>query len=294
VNPAELKKQLTDYRHYANVANLSNEFTQIEHDVKLLNSLNIVVGEKYEKGLRVRIYFDLSEEQRDQLEYDFSERIYFPQGMLYYPIDEDWFNRESIHLQYRSEHSGFKISEQAYHQHQAMLRILHEVLSLAYLLDLELTHHQDKSATTSLKGLAFVNHPAVWPHLPHIFRWLGETGLPMWEPLDFLRKTLEQIRADEIGRSGYIYLLEGTQGWFKIGRSKEPTKRIEKLGVVLPFPIETKHIIVTDDMYKAESRLHEIFSHCRGQGEWFALNADEVQALCGLDDIFFMPQRNKL
>ncbi|MEP7284521.1 MAG: GIY-YIG nuclease family protein [Chloroflexota bacterium] len=287
MNSNELRKRLMDYREFGWDV-YRDMYLSMEKDIAAFNEVDIIAGEALEDGLRVRIFFNLTEEERDLIDSPYFEWIDYPQGMLYYPTRSDWFDPEAIHIQYRSE-----ISVENLQNYDAMLRILHKIFWLAGDLREEINRNPEKTPTTHLKGRSFVDQPELWPHLTHIFRWWDEVGLPVWPPIDFLRQTFAQIQQEDMTRQGYVYLIEGVEDWFKIGRSKEAVERIEKLGVVLPFPIETRHIIVTDDMYKAESKLHEIFSERRGRGEWFKLNADEVQAICGLKDIFFMPQKLK-
>jgi len=79
--------------------------------------------------------------------------------------------------------------------------------------------------------------------------------------------------------SGYIYLIEGEKGRFKIGLTADPKTRISTLGVKLPFDIEVIHLIHTDDMRRAERELHHQYNHRRLNGEWFDLTPDEIAAI---------------
>jgi len=76
--------------------------------------------------------------------------------------------------------------------------------------------------------------------------------------------------------SGYVYLLRSDHGLYKIGRSIEPASRIRRLGVVLPFPVTTIHVLAADDCSTAERRLHMRFASQRLEGEWFRLTDDDV------------------
>ena len=119
--------------------------------------------------------------------------------------------------------------------------------------------------------------------------WWHKSGFPTWSPIDLFEIEFAKIKARYSKSNGYVYIIEGANGWFKIGRTKNPVNRINKLGVVLPFPIEINHLIKTDDMYRLEKRLHEIFSEVRGKGEWFRLSSEDVKAISGLNEIFFLP-----
>ncbi len=284
MNVNELRQKLVDFRYF-DVDIYDKYHSEMRGDFGLFETLDITVGEHYEDGLRVRIFFNLTEEQLNLLDSPYGEWVAYPQGILYFPSHGEWWESEPFHIHYLSE-----ISDEEQQKHDALLRILAHFFWLAADLSNEIAMYPGKSPTEHLKGSAFVNQPEVWAYLPHIFRWWNTVGLPLWSPLDFFEKTFRQVQEEETERQGYVYLIEGVAGWFKIGRSREPLERIERLGVVLPFPIKTKHLIRTDDMYRAEIRLHEIFSDRRGRGEWFQLAEDEVQAICGLKDIFFMPK----
>jgi hypothetical protein len=86
-------------------------------------------------------------------------------------------------------------------------------------------------------------------------------------------------REPEVDRSGYVYVLKGVNGFYKIGRTSNPSRRIEHLEVMLPFPIEAEMIIRTDDMYQLEAEFHQCYRGLRGKGEWFALNDRIIEAI---------------
>jgi hypothetical protein len=84
---------------------------------------------------------------------------------------------------------------------------------------------------------------------------------------------------------GYLYLLEGKPGEYKIGFSASPQRRIAVLGVQLPFTIEVIHLIEVDNMLSAERMLHEQFAMRRINGEWFALTTEDVTTIRSLTRI---------
>ncbi|MEO8608876.1 MAG: GIY-YIG nuclease family protein [Chloroflexota bacterium] len=75
---------------------------------------------------------------------------------------------------------------------------------------------------------------------------------------------------------GFLYLLEGRPGEYKIGLSVLPKRRISMLGVQLPFSIEVIHLIETNNMLAAERQLHERFASRKINGEWYALAEADV------------------
>jgi hypothetical protein len=285
MNTVELLREIRDYRGI--FQNAYDDFhTQMNKDIKVLQTIDVICGDKFEDGLRVRLYFNLSEDEVDLLNSENSERYSLQGEMFYYPSSGDWWEEASVHIQYHNQHSDEEIEK-----HEAMLRVLHKMFWLAGDLAQTKKYHPERSLNEYIKSRAIVDTPELWPHLSYLFRWLSDGGFPMWSSLDLLQSTYELVREEDKTRYGFVYLLEGTNGWHKIGRSKQPLTRIEKLGVVLPFPIEIKHLIETDDMFAAESRLHQIFSHRRGNGEWFQLTEDEIKLICSLNEIYFMPNK---
>jgi hypothetical protein len=83
----------------------------------------------------------------------------------------------------------------------------------------------------------------------------------------------------EFPNAGYVYLLKSSTGFYKIGRSKQPTTRIKTMHVALPFEIETEHLIECEDYIEAETLLHNEFKAKRMRGEWFALEESDVNEI---------------
>lgn len=83
---------------------------------------------------------------------------------------------------------------------------------------------------------------------------------------------------------GYIYLLRAIMpgGYYKIGRSKTPERRIKSMGVKLPFPIETIHCFPTDNQHKVEKYLHQKYADRHADGEWFMLSDQDVADICAI------------
>lgn len=219
----------------------------------------------------------------------YAKWISYPQGILYYPTSHDVWDSDAVHIRYDTD---TKLSEEDYRNHKAMLDLMYDVFWLAYDLKEQVQQGLNKESPSEyLRGRILIDKPEIWAFLPRIMRWWHDVGFPNWSPIDLFEETLSEVRNHYSGRVGYVYLVEGADGWFKIGRSKNAVSRIEKLGVLLPFSIETKNIIETDDMYRLESNLHKIFSESRGRGEWFALSSEDVEAISGIKSIFFMPRK---
>jgi len=80
-------------------------------------------------------------------------------------------------------------------------------------------------------------------------------------------------------KKGYVYLAEADNGTYKIGQSIRPEERIRTIGVKLPYALKVNHVIPTDDMEITECILHDMFATKRVGGEWFELDAFDVETI---------------
>lgn len=81
-------------------------------------------------------------------------------------------------------------------------------------------------------------------------------------------------------KSGYVYLMPGPEGSYKIGKSGNPKSRRETFGVKLPFDVEFVHLIQTSDMGALEKQLHRQFAaKRRGRSEFFMLSPEDVELI---------------
>jgi hypothetical protein len=83
-------------------------------------------------------------------------------------------------------------------------------------------------------------------------------------------------------RAGYVYLLQSPTGYYKIGRTRDPSDRIKTFSVKLPFEVEYIIVISTFDMVKLETDLHHKYANKRIEGEWFELSSADVAYIKGL------------
>ncbi len=77
-------------------------------------------------------------------------------------------------------------------------------------------------------------------------------------------------------KPGFVYLLRADNGHWKIGCASNPNNRLKTFNVKLPFDVQYEYLIPTNEMTRAEALLHERFSDKQVNGEWFALDADDV------------------
>ena len=80
--------------------------------------------------------------------------------------------------------------------------------------------------------------------------------------------------------SGYVYVLEAEdKSCYKIGCSKDVTKRILQMRPNLPFKVRLLHTTKVHDRYTVERDLHEMFAYRRRNGEWFELNEADLKLI---------------
>lgn len=79
------------------------------------------------------------------------------------------------------------------------------------------------------------------------------------------------------GALGTVYLLKVGRH-YKLGRANSFGRRQRELAIQLPEHAQTIHVIKTDDPVGIETYWHHRFADRRGNGEWFALTAEDVAA----------------
>ena len=76
---------------------------------------------------------------------------------------------------------------------------------------------------------------------------------------------------------GFVYLMKSGK-IYKIGRSNAVGRREYDLGLQLPEPLISVHVIPTDDPLGIEAYWHKRFATKRRNGEWFDLDPADVSA----------------
>jgi hypothetical protein len=165
------------------------------------------------------------------------------------------------------------------------LRMALEIAPVFYALDM--VHHSGGNYPDTLRQFfddtliaeclhieAGYREIVTWPQDALIlFAWLkGESE----------SRASRVVKKGHVYKSGYLYLLRSTTGYFKIGRTTDPTNRIKTFEVKLPFEVAYEHVFPTDDMFGMEKALHSRFAEKRVNGEWFALAPDDVEYIKSL------------
>jgi hypothetical protein len=122
--------------------------------------------------------------------------------------------------------------------------------------------------------------------------------------LFFLSKLLQDSSGSQVGdlftgwsppsgavadKSGFVYLVQqASTSYFKIGKTKTPYKRMQKLQTGCPTELVIRERIFSLNCQKLETSLHEHYSRCWVRGEWFNMSEQDVatfiQVANSLDD----------
>lgn len=83
---------------------------------------------------------------------------------------------------------------------------------------------------------------------------------------------------------GYVYLIGSNRfGWYKIGKSRTASIRVQTIGCLLPFKIKVFCIWKTSDPSALEMGMHERYKNSRINGEWFTFTWPEIQKVIADD-----------
>jgi hypothetical protein len=142
-------------------------------------------------------------------------------------------------------------------------------------------------------GIFFVGVMLIFgPILPIMVRgWIrsierrGVWGYLQGQTTQGLRKTRDHVarqrRRSRSSGPGFVYLMKGGD-FYKIGLAINVEDRLRSHRTSSPYPPEMIHTIRTPSMRRLETALHHAYAHKRTTGEWFALEADDVAAICNI------------
>jgi len=87
----------------------------------------------------------------------------------------------------------------------------------------------------------------------------------------------EEPISDRATSYGFVYLVKGHPGEYKIGRTNLVDRRLSELGATASIQQSLVHEIKTDDPTGIEAYWHKRFQDKRMRGEWFKLSAADVK-----------------
>ncbi|MDD5544603.1 MAG: GIY-YIG nuclease family protein [Acidobacteriia bacterium] len=142
--------------------------------------------------------------------------------------------------------------------------------------DLNLKRKQDPSFPNKLAFRRWGNRDALLDAVA-LYCEGKEEFAPVLELLRQGSSRRLDLRLGSLRVNGFVYLLRSGKN-YKIGRTNAAGRRLRELAIQLPQKPDTVHVIETDDPEGIEQYWHRRFAEKRQGGEWFVLNADDVQA----------------
>lgn len=88
----------------------------------------------------------------------------------------------------------------------------------------------------------------------------------------------------DINKGGFVYLIKGDSGRYKIGCSKNPKRRCKELRLSSSEDHQLIHCFKCRDMYEKEKELHSMFDDEHSHSEWFDLTEYSILYIKGLCD----------
>lgn len=100
------------------------------------------------------------------------------------------------------------------------------------------------------------------------------------EWIEYKKKPI--IKEEKKVKEGYVYLVIGENGRYKIGCSRDVEKRIQQLKTSSCENHELVYKFKCKNPYEKEQELHEKFNNKRVHSEWFELTKQDVQFIKGI------------
>ena len=98
------------------------------------------------------------------------------------------------------------------------------------------------------------------------------------------RQREEQELYEQNQKAGYVYLMRSSNGYYKIGISKNVKNRLGDIKRQFPIQVEIIHYIACADQRKTEAFLHRKYFAKRVEYEWFDLDAQDIHWITSLKD----------
>ena len=92
--------------------------------------------------------------------------------------------------------------------------------------------------------------------------------------------------------TAYLYIIGGTDKPYKLGITKDPTKRLKALQTGNPIPLTIHHLepVPHTQVKHLETELHSMLSHKRLKGEWFDISLSEAKDFVTFTRIKFLKE----
>lgn len=118
-----------------------------------------------------------------------------------------------------------------------------------------------------------VKHP--FPVFADIEKCYGIKGSFDWW-LEYIPiKRADKMNSNNI--NGFVYVLHAKNtDLYKIGCTNDVNRRVKELEAMSPLELELIYTFETNEKFKLEAVLHDLFSEDRCHGEWFCLNEKQL------------------
>jgi Meiotically up-regulated gene 113 len=141
-----------------------------------------------------------------------------------------------------------------------------------------------KNSTTSFPNHSVFDRLGLRPSKIKKLRRFVEGNPNYKDILDFLPENAsvgEAVECEDDSSSprtdGHVYMLKLSKH-YKIGHTSSVPRRHREINLELPEKTDIVHVIATDDPEGIEAYWHRRFASKNTNGEWFALNAEDIRA----------------
>ena len=162
---------------------------------------------------------------------------------------------------------------------QSYIRLIRELGHFPAVRELSLKRRQDPSFPSSRTFVRFGSKPTAAKRIIEFCRQKNgyEDVIKICEPV--AAESLTEVHRDGGSQpvEGFVYLIKSGR-YYKIGRSNAASRREYELALQMPEKAIKLHEIRTDDPPGIEAYWHNRFAAKRRGGEWFDLDAADVNA----------------
>ena len=162
---------------------------------------------------------------------------------------------------------------------QAYIRLIREIGHFPTVREISLKRRQDSSVPSSGSFKRFGSKPVAANRIIEFCRNNQgyEDVITICEPVALESPARDERTSMSPAVEGFVYLIKSGRH-YKIGRSNSAGRREYELAIQLPEKATKIHEIRTDDPSGIEAYWHNRFAAKRRGGEWFDLDASDVNA----------------